>query len=107
MMLEKTNITEIAAQLEEYFTHLPVGEVDDYTAYLSRFKGKYIFHQHDKDEMYVVLEGEVVIEYADGRSATLKPNDALVVEAGAQHRSISDKGALVLMFKHSGMFVEY
>jgi mannose-6-phosphate isomerase-like protein (cupin superfamily) len=106
-MVEKTNVREVAARLEGYYTHLPLGVVDDHSAYLSRFKGKYIFHKHDKDEMYLVLEGEAAIEFTSGSSIVLQPQDALVVPAGTEHRSVSDKGALVLMFKHSGMFAEY
>jgi mannose-6-phosphate isomerase-like protein (cupin superfamily) len=106
-MSEKTNILEVAEKLQGYYTHLPLGDVDDYSVYLSRFKGRYILHRHHKDEMYLVLEGEVVIEYADGKSVTLTANDGLVVKAGVEHRSVSDNGALVLMFKHSGMFAEY
>jgi mannose-6-phosphate isomerase-like protein (cupin superfamily) len=107
MMLGKTNITRIAERIEKPYTHLPLGKVDDASVYVSRFEGAYIFHQHDRDEMYIVLEGEVVIEYADGSSATLKPNDALVVQAGVEHRSRSEESSLVLMVKHSGMFAEY
>jgi mannose-6-phosphate isomerase-like protein (cupin superfamily) len=106
-MVEKTSVQEVAARLEGYFTHLPLGVIDDHSAYLSRFKGMYIMHKHDKDEMYLVLEGEAVIEFADGSNIILQPQDALVVPAGTEHRSGSDKGALVLMFKHSGMFAEY
>jgi mannose-6-phosphate isomerase-like protein (cupin superfamily) len=105
-MFDKTNVVDVAGKLEGYYTHLPLGEVDSYSVYVSRFKGKYRFHHHHKDEMYLVLEGEVVIEYPNGQSVVLNVDDALVVKAGTEHRSSSDKGALVLMFKNSGMFAE-
>ena len=105
-MFEKTNVVDVAGKLEGYYSHLPLGEVDNYSVYISRFKGKYRFHHHHKDEMYLVLEGEVVIEYPGGKSDVLNANDALVVKAGTEHRSASDAGALVLMFKNSGMFAE-
>ena len=105
-MFEKSNVVDVAGKLEGFYTHLPLGEVDKYSVYISRFKGKYRFHKHHKDEMYLVMEGEVVIEYAGGQSVSLEANDTLVVQAETEHRSISDKGALVLMFKSSGMFAE-
>jgi mannose-6-phosphate isomerase-like protein (cupin superfamily) len=106
-MPERANILQVAGKLEGYYTHLILGDVDAYSVYVSRFKGNYILHEHDKDEMYVVLEGEASIEFADGHGVTLKANDTLVIRAGVKHRSTSEQGALVLMFKYSGMFAEY
>jgi len=105
-MEEKRSITEVAARLVEPFQHLVVGQVDDYCAYLTRMEGAYLLHQHPKDEMYMVLEGEIVIEYAGGTSVTLGQGESLVVQAGQKHRSRSEKRALVLMFKARDMFAE-
>ena len=101
------NIQQVAGKLEGVFTHLALGTVDAYSVYVSRFKGSYVLHEHDKDEMYIVLEGDAAIEFADGHGVTLKANDTLVVPAGVKHRSTSEQGALVLIFKYSGMFAEY
>ena len=105
-MARKVNITQIAARLTEPFKHLVVGQVDDYCAYLTRMEGAYLFHQHPKDELYMVLEGEVIIEYAGGTSVTLGQGESLVVQAGEKHRSRAEKAALVLMFKSRDMFAE-
>jgi mannose-6-phosphate isomerase-like protein (cupin superfamily) len=105
-MTEKANITKVAAELTDSFKHLIVGQVDDYCAYLVRIVGTYLFHQHPKDEMYLVLEGEMAIDYTDGASVTLEPMESLVVLAGEKHRSRSEQGALVLMFKARDLFAE-
>jgi mannose-6-phosphate isomerase-like protein (cupin superfamily) len=99
-------IGDAAEKLTQPWTHTVIGQVDGYCAYLSRFQGGYKFHEHTKDEMYMVLEGEVVIEYAAGPTARLGPGDALVVKAHERHRSLSDDGALVLMFKAAHLFAE-
>jgi mannose-6-phosphate isomerase-like protein (cupin superfamily) len=106
-MPEKTvAIGEAAERLTQPWMHVVVGQVDDYCAYLSRFEGSYRFHEHAKDEMYCVLEGEVIIEYAEGPTSRLGPGDTLVVNAHERHRSLSDDGALVLMFKAIHLFAE-
>ena len=105
-MAEKTSITQAAADLTQPFTHIALGEADDYCAYLSRFKGAYAFHQHVKNELYLVLEGEIHIDYSDGQSVLLRQNEALVAKANQRHRSRSEKGALVLMFKARDLFAE-
>jgi mannose-6-phosphate isomerase-like protein (cupin superfamily) len=99
-------IAEAAARLSAPFTHTVVGQVDDYCAYLSRFKGVYRFHQHARDEMYYVVEGEIYIDYLGGASVRLGPGDTLVIRAYETHRSRAAKDALVLMFKAKDLFAE-
>ena len=106
MAVQKTRIAEAAKLLTEPFTHTVVGQVDNYCAYLSRFEGTYRFHEHVKDEMYVVLEGEIFIDYYDGPSIPVHEGETLVVKAGERHRSRAEKDALVLMFKAAHLFAE-
>jgi mannose-6-phosphate isomerase-like protein (cupin superfamily) len=102
----KTNIPEAAGSLTKPFTHTVLGQVDDYCAYLSQFLGTYKFHVHAKDEMYLVLEGEILIDYYDGPSVPVRQGEALVVKAGERHRSRAEEEALVLMFKAADLFAE-
>jgi hypothetical protein len=102
----KTVLTEVAQGLTEPFKHIVVGQVDDYCAYLTRIEGTYLFHQHVRDEMYLVLEGEIRVDYEDGTSITVGQGESLVVRGGEKHRSRSEEGALVLMFKAREMFAE-
>jgi mannose-6-phosphate isomerase-like protein (cupin superfamily) len=106
MSERKTSITEAAELLGQPFTHTVLGQVDDYCAYLSRFDGTYKFHEHAKDELYLVLEGEVFIDYYDGPSVPLRQGETLVVRAGERHRSRAEEEALVLMFKAAHLFAE-
>jgi mannose-6-phosphate isomerase-like protein (cupin superfamily) len=103
---KKASITEAADLLAQPFTHTVVGQVDDYCAYLSRFMGVYRFHEHAKDEMYVVLEGEIFIDYYDGPSMPVRQGEVLVVKAGERHRSRAEEESLVLMFKAAHLFAE-
>jgi len=102
----KMNIAEARDQLTEPFTHTVLGQVDDYCAYLSRFLGTYKFHEHAKDEMYIVLEGEVFVDYYDGPSIPVRTGETLVVNAGERHRSRAEEESLVLMFKAAHLFAE-
>ena len=105
-MLDKVILADIARGLTEPFKHSIVGQVDDYCAYMTRIEGTYLFHQHARDEMYMVTEGEIVVDYDDDVSVTVGQGESLVVQAGVKHRSRSEQGALVLMFKAREMFAE-
>jgi mannose-6-phosphate isomerase-like protein (cupin superfamily) len=102
----KTAIAEAAELLAQPFTHTVLGQVDSYCAYLSRFQGTYKFHEHEKDEMYVVWEGEIFIDYFDGPSVPVRQGEVLVVRAGERHRSRAERESLVLMFKAAHLFAE-
>ena len=65
MAQRKVAIAEAAQSLARPFTHKVLGQVDDYCLYLSRFNGSYRFHDHAQDELYVVVEGEIFIDYYD------------------------------------------
>jgi mannose-6-phosphate isomerase-like protein (cupin superfamily) len=102
----KASISEAAERLTQPFTHTVLGQVDDYCAYLSRFRGSYKFHQHAKDEMYLVLKGVIFIDYYDGPSVPVREGESLVVKAGERHRSRAERESLVLMFKAARLFAE-
>ena len=102
----KVSIAQAAESLGRPFTHTVLGQVDDYCAYLSRFDGTWKFHEHAQDELYVVWEGEIIIDYYDGPSVPVRQGEALVVKAGERHRSRADDEALVLMFKAAYLFAE-
>lgn len=102
-MEQKHNIFEMISRLEEPLKRVMVGQVDDYCAFLVRIEGSYLFHQHPKDEMYIVLEGELVVDYADGSKTVLRKGDTLVAHAGEKHRSRSDEGAVTLIFKNKAV----
>jgi len=102
-MPDKTSIDELAAVLTAPYTHLELGQVNDHAAYVLHFQGEFPFHHHTQDEMYIVLEGEVRLEFRNQPSVTLKRNECCVVRAYTTHSSDSE-GALVLMFKPKEMF---
>ena len=100
------SIEEAQAKIPQPWIHTVLGQVDEYCAYLCRFQGTYRFHQHSKDEMYFVLEGEAFVEFQDAETQALKKGDTLVVKAGEVHRSGAQEEALVLMFKARDLFAE-
>jgi mannose-6-phosphate isomerase-like protein (cupin superfamily) len=106
MAESKRVIEELAKGIRDPFKHIVLGQVDDYCAYLTRIEGAYLYHQHSKDEMYLVLDGELGLDYDDGTSITVNQGESLVVRAGEKHRSRSEQGALVLIFKSRAMFAE-
>jgi mannose-6-phosphate isomerase-like protein (cupin superfamily) len=98
------SMDELAGVLTGVYEHLELGQVNDHAAYLLRFEGEGPWHRHTQDEMYIVIQGEVRIEFRNQPAAQLKQHDTLVVRAYTTHSASSEEGALVLMFKPKEMF---
>ena len=55
---------------------------------MSVFEGEYRWHHHpDSDELFLVVEGELEIDFQDAATATLRPWQCLLVPAGTVHRT--------------------
>ncbi|MHB1059838.1 MAG: cupin domain-containing protein [Rhodanobacter sp.] len=55
---------------------------------LSVFEGEYRWHHHpDSDELFLVVAGELQIEFENGTLATLAEWQSMVVPAGTVHRT--------------------
>ena len=106
MTSSKTGIDELARLLREPYSHLELGQVNDHAAYLLNFKNDFPFHSHTKDEMYLVLEGQVTIRFKHGKSLVLARGQSTVVRAYTTHSPDGHEGALVLMFKPKEMFAD-
>lgn len=103
-MANKTSLDELATMLVQPYTHLELGQVNDHAVYVVYFKGDYYFHRHTRDEMYLVIGGQVRLEFLNQPSLVLKQHESAVVRAYTTHKPSSAEGALVLMFKPKEMF---
>ena len=98
-MTSKISISELATLIESPYVYLDLGRVNDHVVSVMRIGREYPMHSHTKDEMYIVLEGEITINYKKAPPLALAKGDSAVVKAYTEHFSGSENGALVLIFK--------
>ncbi|WP_286174389.1 cupin domain-containing protein [Pseudomonas sp. ISL-88] len=66
------------------------------------FTGEYDWHAHpESDELFIVLEGELHIDFENKETAILKANDSFLVPKGAVHRTRSYVRTVNLCIEHS------
>jgi mannose-6-phosphate isomerase-like protein (cupin superfamily) len=64
--------------------------------------GSNVWHSHpNTDELFLVVEGQIVIQLCDG-DVTLAENDVYVVPRGVEHCPRADSPASVLLFEMQG-----
>ncbi len=73
-----------------------IAEMNDYQFKLAKIEGEFVWHDHsDTDEAFIVLEGDLRIEFRDGH-VDLSAGEMYVVPKGVEHRPVAN-GVVQLM----------
>ncbi|MGE6530875.1 cupin domain-containing protein [Pseudomonas sp. NPDC077382] len=97
------NFTEKFALFHEQWTQKVVAEMNDYQFKLARLEGEFIWHRHaDTDETFIVLEGELVIEFRDGE-VTVGAGEMYVVKKGVEHKPSAARETKLLLIEPRGV----
>ena len=98
-MHDKQSFSELAALINQPYVYLDICNVNDHVVSVMRIEGQYPMHRHTKDEMYIILEGEITVNFKKDKPLTLKKGESTVVKAYTEHYTASDAPAMALVFK--------
>lgn len=105
-MARKLNLERLARDATVAFVPHDVASIDDYHAFVVLFEGTFPWHEHEQDEMFIVLEGELRVEFKGGpKAATLGPMDVLKVDKGVVHQTVAPRRARALVFEKRSVTV--
>ncbi len=98
-------VIDIAAKLGTFDDHWNPRVIADYNGNdvrVSKLLGEFVWHSHaDTDELFLVLRGELKIEFRDG-VRTLKAGQMLIVPKGVEHRPVAEEECELLVFDRAG-----
>lgn len=78
-------------------------EMNDVQFKTVKVQGDFVWHKHeDTDEVFIVLEGELIIEFRDGEVA-LKEGEMFVVPKNTEHKPYAKKYASLLLIEPKGL----
>ncbi|UPW01880.1 cupin domain-containing protein [Halorussus gelatinilyticus] len=103
---EKVSLDAAFDSFEEQWSPRLAAELNGQAVKLAKLEGEFVWHHHDEaDELFLVREGRLRIEFRDEEDrddVTLDAGELLVVPAGVEHRPVADEGeAEVLLFEPS------
>jgi len=99
----KINLTEKLALFDTHWDPKVVGTYNDNDVMVVKIKGAYDFHKHDTtDDFFLVLEGEMFMDFQDKDSIHLKAGEMIVVPQGIIHRPRAEAEAKVLLIEPIG-----
>jgi mannose-6-phosphate isomerase-like protein (cupin superfamily) len=98
--LEVINLDKLSNEIQEIYKNLIINQVNDSCLRMAVFTGEYPWHFHaSSDEMFMVLEGELIIEFKDRETVHLKPHEIITIPAGVIHRTRSTLRTVNLCFE--------
>lgn len=97
--MKKVNIAEKLSLFSEYWSPKIVGELNGQHVKLAKLKGEFVWHKHDnEDEMFLVIEGVLKIEFRD-KTIVINKNEFLIVPKGTEHKPIAENEVSVMLFE--------
>ena len=101
--MTKINLKEKLSKFSEHWTPKIIAEMNDYQFKLVKIKGDFVWHDHaDTDEVFIVLEGKMTIEFEDD-TVELNEGDMYVVPKGIQHKPHAENECKVLLVEPRGV----
>jgi mannose-6-phosphate isomerase-like protein (cupin superfamily) len=97
------NLQQKLTKFSEQWSPKIIAQMNDYHFKLAKVQGEFVWHSHaDTDEVFFVLEGELIIEFRDG-PVTLKKGELFVVPKGVEHRPLAAQECHIMLVEPAGL----
>jgi mannose-6-phosphate isomerase-like protein (cupin superfamily) len=99
---DRINLKEKLALFDKLWTPKLVAKVNDTDIRLSKIQGEFVWHHHDNtDELFLVLEGELLLQLRD-RDVRLRKGEMFVVPRGVEHKPVAEEEAHLMTIELEG-----
>lgn len=103
MIHDPINLQEKLAKISDHWSPRVIAEMNDYQFKLAKVEGEFVWHAHDDtDEVFLVIAGELRIEFRDG-FVELTPGEMFVVPKGVEHRPIAASECQIMLIEPRGV----
>ena len=97
------NLRQKLGLFHEQWKPKVVAEMNDYQFKVVKLQGDFIWHDHqDTDETFIVLEGELRIDFRDG-AVRIGSGEMFVVPKGVEHKPYAEKEVKLLLIEPRGV----
>lgn len=100
---QSINLLHKVSLFSEQWNPKVVAEMNDYQFKVVRIAGDFIWHSHaDTDEAFLVLEGQLRIDFRDG-AVLLGPGELYVVPKGVEHKPYAESEVKMMLIEPRGV----
>ncbi|HKJ52645.1 MAG TPA: cupin domain-containing protein [Gammaproteobacteria bacterium] len=103
MIYKALNFAEKLRLFDDCWAPRVIAEMNDYQFKLVKLEGDFVWHDHaDTDETFIVLDGELRIEFDDGH-VDLRAGEMYVIPRGKRHRPRAAHEVRALLIEPRGV----
>lgn len=103
MALHVVDLAEKLSTFSEHWSPKVVAQLNDYQIKVVKIMGEFVWHTHeDTDELFLVLDGELTIQFRDG-DVRLRPGQLFVVPRGVEHCPVADGEVQAVLIEPAGV----
>ena len=96
------NLQQKLARFSDLWSPKIIAQMNDYHFKLVKFKGDFVWHSHeDTDEVFMVLDGEMSIDFRDGK-VELKSGEMFVVPKRTEHKPFAERECKIMLVEPAG-----
>jgi mannose-6-phosphate isomerase-like protein (cupin superfamily) len=97
------NLAEKFSLFADYWSPRVIAEMNDYQFKLVKVEGEFVWHNHpDTDEVFIIIEGNLVIEFED-QSVSLAKGEMFVVPRGVNHKPVAASICQLMLVEPRGV----
>ena len=95
----KINLAEKLSRIADHWNPRLLGELNGQHVRIVKLEGEFVWHHHEEeDELFLVLEGKLTIQFRDG-DVELDAGELLIVPRGVEHRPVCEEEVSALLFE--------
>jgi len=103
MIYKAINFAEKFEKFSQQWAPRVIAEMNDYQFKLVKLQGDFVWHDHpDTDEVFIVVDGEMSIDFRDGR-VDLKAGEMFVVPKGVEHKPTASEECRIMLIEPRGV----
>lgn len=97
------NLQEKLDKFDDHWSPKIIAQMNEVQFKLVKAEGTFVWHKHDDtDELFMVINGSLLIEFRDGR-VHLSPGELFVVPKGVEHRPVAESECHILLAEPLGV----
>ena len=103
MTKQAINLLEKLGKFSDQWSPRVIAEMNDYQFKLAKIQNDFVWHDHpDTDEVFLVVEGSMSIDFRDGR-VDLQAGEMYVVPKGVEHKPYAKDECKILLIEPRGV----
>ena len=101
--MKKINFKSKFQKFDDHWSPKVIAEMNDYQFKLVKIKDDFVWHKHDDtDEVFIVLEGIIYIEFED-ETIEINEGEMIVVPRGTKHKPYANEEAKIMLVEPVGV----